>query len=166
MTALGMIGDTSAAATVMGGLNDSDELVVTAAAVACGKIKNGINPQKLINSLNFPYYGVRYCAMNSLVMIGEPAIKPLIDFLSSGRWQTGLVYAVEALGQIETKKALPIFESFIKSEDWSLRASVAEALGNIKEKKSKKVLEKALKDEKHPFVLGKIKESLAQLRQK
>jgi HEAT repeat protein len=161
-----MIGDSSAAGTVMAGLDDSDELVVTAAAVACGKIKDGIDAQKLVNSLNHFYYGVRYCAMNSLVQIGDPAIKPLIDFLSSGQWQTGLVYAVEALGQIGTKKALPIFESFIKSEDWSLRGSVAEALGNIKEKKSKKILEKTLENEKHPFVLGKIKSSLTNLRQK
>lgn len=166
MTALGMIGDTSSAATVMGGLDDSDELVVTAAAVACGKIKDGVDPQKLVIALNHPYYGVRYCAMNSLVLIGDPAIQPLIDFLSSGRWQTGLVYAVEALGQIGIKKALPIFESFIKSEDWSLRASVAEALGNIKEKKSKKILEKTLTAESHPFVLSKIEASLAKLRQK
>ena len=166
MTALGQIGVQAGASTATAGLDDTDELVVTSAAVACGKIINGIEPQKLVSSLNHPYYGVRYCAMNSLVMIGEPAIKPLIDFLSSGKWQTGLVYAVGALGKIGTKSALPVFESYIKSEDWSLRASVAEALGNIHEKKSRKILELALRGENHPYVLAKIESSLAKLRQK
>jgi HEAT repeat protein len=56
ISALGSIGDSRAGDAVMKALIDNNELVATAAAVACGKIKTGINIQLLIGALMHPYY--------------------------------------------------------------------------------------------------------------
>jgi len=160
MAALGLIGDQRAGQTVIAGLFDSDELVATAAAVACGKIKSGIDPIALIEVLDHPYYGVRYSAMNSLVELGEVSIKSLKLYVQSGQDYLSLGYAIEALGKVGSNKALKIIQATLKSGNWEIRAFSAEALGEIKSGKAKKVLKKALKTETHPFVLGKIKSSL------
>ncbi len=166
MAALGLIGDQRGAKTVITGMFDSDELVATAAAVACGKIKDGIDPIALIEVLDHPYYGVRYSAMNSLVALGEISVKPLMLYIQSGPDYLSLGYAIEALGKIGSDKTLGIFQAALISDDWEIRAFTAEALGEIKDKKTRKMLEKAQKTETHPFVIGKIKSSLAKYQAK
>ena len=161
MAALGLIGNQRAAQTAIAGLFDSDELAATAAAVACGKIKDGIDPVALIEVLDHPYYGVRYSAMNSLVELGEISREPLILYTRSGPDYLSLGYAIEALGKIGSDKALKAIQAMLKSDNWEIRAFSAEALGEIKSGKTKKILNTALKTETHPFVLSKIKSSLA-----
>jgi len=160
MAALGLIGDQRGAQTAIAGLFDSDELVATAAAVACGKIKAGIDPVALIEVLDHPYYGVRYSAMNSLVELGEISIGPLIFYFQSEPDYLSLGYAIEALGKIGSDKALKAIQMTLKSGNWEIRAFSAEALGEIKSGKTRKILSEALRTETHPFVLGKIKSSL------
>ena len=164
MTALGKIGDQKAARTVVEGLSDSNEMTATAAAVACGKIKQGIDPEALILALNHRYYGVRYSAAGSLAEIGDEAVKPLIKYLKSGKTDLSTGYAIEALGKTGSKKALTVLKSMMVSDNWDIRAFTAEALGNIKTKKSKKILSKALKGETHPLVLSNIRVSLKKLQ--
>ena len=161
MTALGKIASPDAALTVMKGLNDDDELVATAAAVACGNIKKDIDSGVLIIALSHPYYGVRYSACRSLIELGDIAIEPLISYVKSGPGDISTGYAIEALGGIGSTRALNIFKETIKSDDWAIRAFTAEALGKIK--KSEKVLRKALKDETHPFVISKIRASMVKI---
>lgn len=161
MTALGKIASPDAASTVVKGLYDPDELVATAATIACGNIKESIDPAHLIISLSHSYYGVRYSACRSLIEIGDVALEPLINHIRSSPDDISTGYAIEALGGTCSAKALKILKETIKSDDWVIRASTAEALGNIK--KSKKILKRALKSETHPFVIGKIKSSLANI---
>lgn len=162
MTALGKIASPDAASTVVKGLYDHDEIVATAAAVACGNIKEAIDPAHLIISLSHPYYGVRYSACRSLIEFGDIAVEPLINHLKSKPDDISTSYAIEALGGIGSTKTLKILKKTIKSDDWEIRASTAEALSKIK--KSKKILNKALKSEAHPFVIGKIRSSLANIK--
>lgn len=158
MTALGKIASPDAAFTVTEGLCDTDELVATAAAVACGNIKEGIDPDTLIIALSHPYYGVRYNACRSLIELGDTAIEPLINHIRSRPDDISAGYAIEALGGIGSTRTLKIFKETIKSDDWAIRAITAEALGEIK--KSEKILKKALKSETHPLVMSKIRSSL------
>ena len=164
MTALGKIGSSDGADAVMVGLSDLDELVATAAAVACGRIKEGVKPSVLIDELSHPYYGVRYSAMEALAELGEKSIKPLIDHIQIQSNSMSSGYAIEALIRIEPSKKQKILVKLINTDDWAIRAFSAEALGSIDSKKVRKALLKALKTEKHPFVIGKIKSSLEKLQ--
>ncbi len=161
MDALGRIGETRGANTVMAGLHDLDELVATSAAVACGRIVEGIDPMALIESLGHPYYGVRYSSMNSLVKLGETAVEPLIFHVENHERDISIGYAIEALGKISSKKAVKVLKQTMKSNRWNIRAYTAQALGEINQGKAKKILKNALKEENHPLVISKINESLA-----
>lgn len=166
MSALGKIGDSRGSQIVMAGLTDDDELVATSAAVACGRIIEGIDPNVLIHTLDHPYYGVRYSAMNSLVKIGETSIELLIVYVETHPRDISVGYAIEALGKIESKKALKAIKRTLKSNKWTIRAYSAQALGEINQGKAKKILKKALKIEKHPLVINKINEALAKYESK
>jgi HEAT repeat protein len=161
MHSLGQIGDSAGASYVMKGLFDSDYSVATAAAVACGKIKTRIDPIALVEVLDHPYYGVRYTAMQSLIQIGEPAAGPLMQYIQTHPVDISTGYAIEALGKLKVKQALPIYEHTIFWNDWAFRAYTAEALGDLQQKKAKKLIEKALKTETHPLVKSKLIEALA-----
>lgn len=166
MRALGLIGHKSGAEFVLKGLSDDDELVATSAAVACGLIKENINPLALVDALSHPYFGVRYSAMKSLVDLGESSVGPLIQHIETHPRDISTGYAIEALGEIGSKDALDVFKQTIKSDDWTLRAFSAEALGDLNQKKARKVLKQALKAETHPLVIQKIKNSLAVYEEK
>ena len=160
ISALGSIGDSQADDAVMRALTDQNELVATAAAVACGKIKIGINIQLLIGALLHPYYGVRYSAARALASIGEPAIQPLISHLNNSPNNKGAEYIILALGQIGSNKAAAILEKELKSDQWTIRAAAAEAMGRYKENKFHKSLNNALKTEMQPLVRTKIIDAL------
>ncbi|MCP4582542.1 MAG: HEAT repeat domain-containing protein [candidate division Zixibacteria bacterium] len=165
MRAMGLIGNSQASQIVIDGLFDTDELVATAAAVACGKIKQGIDPVALIEVFDHPYYGVRYCAMKSLAELGEKSIEPLKLYIKSKPDDLSLGFAIEALGKTGLKKAIGILKQTIKSEKWAIRAFTAQALGDINSGKSKKILKKVLKTESHPLVINNAKMSLAKLQE-
>ncbi len=164
MTALGMIGSPDGSYTVMQGLSDPDDLVATAAAVACGKIKAGIKPNVLVKALSHPYYGVRHSAANSLAELGEIAVNPLLDYVQSQPTILGLGYVVQAMGRVDSPDVVPTLTLMLTSIDWSIRANSAEALGNFKSQKTVNTLKQALKNEKHPLVIYKIKLSLDKLQ--
>jgi len=164
MRALGLIGNSRAAELVIDGLFDKDELVATAAAVACGKIVEGIDPVALIEVLDHPYYGVRFCAAKSLAELGEYSIEPLKLYIKLNPDDISLGYAIEALGKTGSKKAIGILKNTIKSEKWAIRAYTAQALGDINSGKSKKILKKVIKTESHPLVLSNAEMSLAKLQ--
>jgi HEAT repeat protein len=161
MHALGQIGDPSASYIVTLGLNDNDELVATSAAVACGKILEGIDPMALIYALSHSYYGVRYSAMNSLVKLGEKSLEPLIEYIETHPRDISVGYAIEALGKIGDKDGINALKKTMKSNTWTIRAHTAQALGEINQGKAEKILKKALEIERHPLVINKIKKSLA-----
>lgn len=161
ISALGSIADMQASETVMRALADKNELVATAAAVACGKIKQGINIHLLIGALLHPYYGVRYGAARALANIGEPALEPLITHLDTFPDDKGADYIIWALGQIGSPKASAALERELFSKEWTIRASAAEALGHLPAKKVRKTLENALKIETQPLVIAKLKIALA-----
>jgi len=164
MSALGKIGSSDGAFTVVSGLDDSDELVATAAAVACGRIREGISPKPLIRALSHRYYGVRYSAAGSLAKLGEIAVEPLIIQLQTEPCRLSTGYIIKTLGKIGSKKVISALKPMLSSDDWAIRASTAEAFGNIQNKKSKKILNKALKSETHPLVINQIKLSLDKLQ--
>jgi HEAT repeat protein len=160
VSALGSIGDVQADEAVMRALTDKNELVATAGAIACGKIKTGINIHLLIGALLHPYYGVRYGAAKALAAIGEPAVEPLIAHLDTFPNSKGADYIIWALGQIGSPSASEALVGALQSDQWAIRASAAEAMGHYPAKKFHKSLNNALKIESHPLVIAKIKGAL------
>ena len=164
MDALGRIGDVQGAPIVTKGLFDKDEIVAYSAAVACGRIKQGIDPIALIEVLDHSYYGVRYCAMQSLVELGEASVGPLKQYLASRPVDISTGYVIEALGRLGTKNSLKPLKQTMKSTEWTIRAYTAQALGYSKNKSAIKILKKAAKHETQPLVISNIKSSLLALQ--
>ena len=52
----------------------------------------------------------RKMALKSIVDIGEPAVKPLIQAVESSRKQRIVFMAIEALGQLKSTEAIPIIK--------------------------------------------------------
>lgn len=67
---LGKIGDRRTTPTIKDALSDSNEIVRTAAAVSCGKIKDPFVIPFLMIALQDDYYGVRMSAMEALQNFG------------------------------------------------------------------------------------------------
>jgi len=164
MSALGNIGRPEAAEVVMAALVDSNELVATAAAAACGKIKTGIRPETLIRAISHPYYGVRYTAAKSLGQLGAPVIPQLESHLLQFPENLDRAFIMLALGETKSDRALKPLKSGLASEQWLIRASAGEALGNIDSKKSRKALNSALKIESHPLVKFQLRSALEKLK--
>ena len=80
-------------------------------------------------------------ATNALIQMGSAAVNPLIDAVSSPD-QTGCQLAIDVLGQIGDRRAVPVLVRAMREP--ALRASAAEALSNITAPRSKRVLRKAL----------------------
>jgi len=163
MTALGNIGSPAASAAVQTGLNDSIELVATAAAAACGKIKKDIDPNALLAVLTHRYYGVRYAAARSLALIGESVIAPVSAYLDSSDDINAKCFAILSLAVKGSEKSVRTLSRFAESESWQVRTAVADALGMTKVRKAEPILKKMIAKENHPLAAAKAKAALALL---
>ncbi len=163
MTAFGNIGSPTAAAAVQAGLRDSIELVATAAAAACGKIKKDIDPNALLAVFTHPYYGVRYAAARSLSLMGESVIVPVEAFIDSCADLNAKCFALLSLGINGSEKSVRVLGRYAASESWQIRAAAADALGKINASKAEAILKKMVVNEKHPLVMARAKASLTNL---
>jgi HEAT repeat protein len=166
---LGKIGDTTAFTDVTSCLKDSVEVVRKSAAVALGKMKDSRAIPHLIEGLSDPHFSVRMTSASSLVEIGEPSLRPLIELLSLSTdpmdpADSMAVYlAIESLGKLKDKRALKPLIKKLEDDDWATRAFIVEALGEIGDKKGIKAIRNLKKRETHPFVLKKIEEVLGKI---
>jgi len=152
---LGKIGDTTAFNDVSLRMQDSVEVVRKSAAVALGKLKDKRSIPHLVRGLSDPHFSVRMSSANSLVEIGEPAIKPLLFLLDHSGAPT-LHLAIESLGKLKCEEAVSALLEKLKDEDWATRAFAVEALGEIGDQRGIWAIKKMKKEETHPFVLSKI----------
>jgi HEAT repeat protein len=152
---LGKIEDTTAFEPVVSRMADSVEVVRKSAAVALGRIKDQRAIPFLIDGLSDPHFSVRMTSANSLIQLGEPAVKPLLSLLD-GSDQTTLHLAIESLGKLKTKQAVKPLIKKLEDDDWATRAFVVEALGEIDDSNGILAIKRMKKKETHPFVLGKI----------
>ena len=120
-------------------------------AVALGRIGDARAVPELVKLLDDPYFWVRYPAELSLIQIGEPAVKPLLEVVKQSRFPAS-AHAIEALGRILGKEKvikasndlgkLTVNDKLLKeiysevinqldSKDWALRAFAVETLGEL-----------------------------------
>ena len=135
------------------------EVVRKSAAVALGKMKDKRAISYLISGLSDPHFSVRMSSTNSLVQIGEPTIKPLL-FLLNHSTDATLHLAIESLGRLKDKKAVPALLEKLKDDDWATRAFAVEALSEIDDQRGILAIKEMKNKETHPFVLNKIDKCL------
>lgn len=85
--------------------NNSDPKIRESAALNLGKLVEVKAIESLIGALADPVQDVREVAADALIMIGEPAVKPLIDLLESP--DIGIVYGIP---QEKIEKGLTQFD--------------------------------------------------------
>ena len=158
-TALGLIGDTSAAHHLIPALNDTVNLVRKSAAFALGEARSPKSIPYLVNALSDEFYGTRFAASNSLVKFGVVTTKSLLPLLNAQDLNLQCL-AIQTLGKIKDKKALDPLLVNLTSPDWAVRGFAVEALGNIGNGKTTKAIKDLEKTETHPFVKRKIEEAL------
>ncbi len=156
---LGKIADSTAFDDVSLRMEDSVEVVRKSAAVALGKIKDNRAIHHLIGGLSDPHFSVRMSSAHSLVQMGEPAVKPLLSLLDHSAPATAHL-AIESLGKLEAKEAVPVLLERLKDQDWATRAFTVEALGNMGDQRAVQAIRKMKEEETHPFVLSKIAQFL------
>lgn len=157
---LGKIADTAAFSEVSLRMEDSVEVVRKSAAVALGKMKDQRAIPYLVGGMSDPHFSVRMTSANSLVQIGEPAVKSFIFLLDHSDEPT-LNLAIESLGRMKSEKAVsPLLEK-LSADDWSTRAFAVEALGEIGDPRGIQAIRAMREKETHPFVLGRIEQLLS-----
>lgn len=159
---LGKIGDTTVLDEIIFLLKDSVEVVRKSAAVSLGELNNPRAIDFLIKSFKDKHYSVRMTASISLIKLGEPAVDPLLKVLNDPDENTRYL-AIESLGKLKNKQAVPYLLKKMESDDWAERAFTVEALGTIGDNKGIKAIKKLAKTETHPFVKRKITETIEKL---
>ena len=152
---LGKIADTTAFNDVSPRMQDSVEVVRKSAAVALGRMMSARAIPHLVHGLSDAHFSVRMSSANSLVNLGEPAVKPLLFLLDHSAPPT-LHLAIESLGKLKEKSAVPPLLEKLKDHDWATRAFAVEALSEIDDPKGTQAIIELKKTETHPFVLNRI----------
>jgi HEAT repeat protein len=168
--ALGRISEPDAIPGLVELLNDTNEIVRTSAAVGLARIAEADDRgsaavaaqglDALLAALADPYYSVRESAERALVVVGKPAVDPLIELATGASEPTRLV-AIRTLGEIGDRDAVRTLRNLLRSESWTVAAYAAEALGGIGlSGGDRRTLERMLEDGAHPFIADKIRAAL------
>jgi HEAT repeat protein len=159
-------------------LKDNSWFVRAAAAAALGKFRNERAIKPLIKTITNKdnQFKVRLLAINSLMEIGEAAVKPLIelkyiDFQTQNAINNAILsngdkairpliqsladenmknkrgHILYFLGEFKDKRAIEALIMALKDEDKYIRISAAKSLGKIGDKRALEPLTQALNDE-------------------
>ncbi|MFA5793780.1 MAG: HEAT repeat domain-containing protein [Candidatus Brocadiia bacterium] len=140
-------------------------------AVALGRIGDARAVTELVKLLDDPYFWVRYPAELSLIQIGEPSVKPLLEVVKQNKFPAS-AHAIEALGRINDIVAInEELTNQLSNKDWAMRGFAVEAAGELMYARIDTMrnggmksiqsgllsrLYKMKETETHPFVKGKI----------
>lgn len=112
-------------------LQDGDEGARQRAIAALGQMRDARDLTPLIEALRSgPSYEVWQGAMEALVQLGEPAVKPLVAVLRGDEWMARR-RAARALGRIEGIRAVKPLVEALGDRIRSVRQAAAEALERI-----------------------------------
>ncbi len=108
--------------------------------------ENGQSLEALLGSFHDPDYYVRLNAMEGLVRIGQPAVKPLMEVLKDND-PSMRMYAAETLGKIGDVRALRSLVALLKDDNEIVRIYAINALGDLRSESAVKPLLKFMDDE-------------------
>ena len=154
--ALGELGDRQAVEPLIAALKGSDENVQKASALALGEIHDPRAVKPLLDFIEFRKDHFRTsqserllieAALQALVNIGNPAVDPLISYLSSHITTNPEMMAVEALGRIGDSRSVEVIARLLLASKSSYeRCKAAWALGEINDPSARESLIKGMKD--------------------
>jgi HEAT repeat protein len=164
---LGNIGGKEATDPLIDALEDRDWHVRKYAAVALGKLKDERAIPTLLESLNDEDSDVRWKAESGLVKIGEKAVEPLIELISTKDWQLR-ARAVEVLGKIGDDRAIkPLIKIITPGKYWDqhrqVRGKTAEALGKIGDHEALNALKELNSKDDYKYVREKAYEAICKI---
>lgn len=132
---LGKIGHSAATTALVGALSDPDSQVREYSAWALGQIGEDVNDEaavRLAGALGDERHSVKQAAAQALGKIGprQPVIAILTQALAVGKRGSRRA-AVEALAQLEAKKAYPVLQAALTDPDPVVRQGALAALGEL-----------------------------------
>jgi len=160
--ALGQIGDRRAVGPLGGALNDEDTSVRLRGVWALAQVRDA--DAEVATALTRALTGENGVVKQTiaiLVLIGEPAVEPLIGALKDENMHVRRG-AAEVLGRIKDARAVEPLIHALRDQFWLGRCKAAEALGNISCARAVKPLLEALRDE-HRGVRGTVAEALGKI---
>lgn len=169
--ALGDIGKESATNTILPYLKDEEERVRITSLRALGKIKDSGALEKMMNAFKDPFFTVRLASENSIVSMGDPAIKPLIKRMEITDDKGVIYHIISVLGRLaQTQDSVlqrytrldikRVLVPYLDSEESYLRAQAVRALGMFEDEEMDELLLHKKKYESDPFVIGVYREAL------
>ena len=100
-------------------------------------------------------------AIRALEDIGDTSVIPdLVHLLNNFEYSPIGLYAIEALGELGDNSLSDLFIPFLEHWDEDFRGAAATALGKIGDRKAISRLKEMLKNERFPWVISAIKESI------
>jgi len=147
--ALGRVGDRRALSFLSQALNDPDERVRFAAALAVGRIDADSNVARLEKSLRKdPSWWVRYAAASAMGSTGKTFTAGWLEraVCEDPSWQVRF-QAVWALGELGTQRAATALGKALRDPEAAVRSAAALALARIRGPRTAFILGRALRYE-------------------
>lgn len=150
---------------ILEALRDSVENVRRVAAYTLGEARDSAAVPALDSALEDDYYGTRHNAQTTLVKIGEPARKALMERAevrgqkSEVEKTLGRAIAIQALSELKGGGPNPSVR-FIGDEDWMVRLTAVAGLDSTLTTQEVAALKKQAAKEKNPLVAQKIAQAL------
>ena len=120
-------------------------------------------PEAYIAQLSDPRQKVRLGATYKLILIGQPAVMPLIQSATDGSDSLRYI-ACQILGQIGDRRAAPFLQQLIHAPHVHVREKAIEALGQLGDPQLGRALERVLAEDTTPAVRSAAARSLGDLR--
>ncbi|MCK4576748.1 HEAT repeat domain-containing protein, partial [candidate division WOR-3 bacterium] len=165
INALGQIKNPSATSVIIPYLNDKKERVRITSARALGSIEDVSSISVLIESLSDPFFTVRLACENSIVALGDSAVKLLLNTIDGTINKRIPFHIISALGRlaqeqdsiIQRNSRLEIKKTllpYLDEEERCLRAQAVKALSLFHDSDIDKLLMEKKSYETDPFVIG------------
>lgn len=128
--ALWAMGTPAAIETLVGVLNDPDDMVRSGAALALGELKAEVAIQSLARLLREALSSAGDHAADALSKIGKPGTSALIEALGDGRPRVR-IRAARALVPIESPETIPALFRALDDDSYVVRHYAEEALARM-----------------------------------
>ena len=165
--ALGLMKSGAAVEPLRAMLMNGDGAAVTVAAQALGQIGTPAATDALLAALaDAEMSPRRHAAVGALETMGEPAVGPLTELLTSSRDAIARQNSAEALGWIGSSQATGALVDALRDGSETVRGQAAWALGEIGDPAARAALEQAAEGDRAALVQVEAQQALGQLSEK